>query len=371
MADQPGSATAAAARASVEVVVVGAGIAGLSVARCLVAAGRSVAVLESRDRIGGRLRSHGSTGNPARVDLGATWFWPGEARVAALVEELSVPTHPQHLDGDAMYQDLAGPTRLRGNPIDVPSFRFTRGSRALAEAVADSLPPSTVRLGSRVATIGGPGPLIVEHDGGSIEAEHVVLALPPALAVARIEFRPPLPDRLRGLAATTPVWMGSTTKVVALYDRPFWRDAGLSGSAISHVGPMRELHDMSGPDGDPAALFGFVPNTAAGSTPSAETLLGQLADIFGPRAAEPTELIVTDWRREPDTSPPGVERLTDYRTFGHPDYQAPALGGRLHWASTETAPVAPGHIEGALAAADRAVTAIVHGPIAAQHGSRR
>ena len=45
-------------------------------------------------------------------------------------------------------------------------------------------------------------------------------------------------------------------------------------------------------------------------------------------------------------------------TYGHRRYQEPTAGGRLHWASTETAPYAPGHIEGAIAAAERAVAAI-------------
>ncbi len=370
MADHPVRSAGAAGGGSVDVVVVGAGIAGLSAARSLLSRGRTVVVLESRDRVGGRLRNHELRSGAGRVDLGATWFWPGEARVARLVDELGVATHAQHLAGDAMYHDARGAMRIRGNPIDVPSFRFTHGAHALAGAIADSLPTSLVRVGSPVTAIDDVGRLRVEHVGGSIESDHVVLALPPALAVARIELRPPLTDRLHRLAASTPVWMGSTTKVVAHYDRPFWRDAGLSGAAVSHVGPLRELHDMSGPEGDPAVLFGFVPSGGLGPPPSTEVLLGQLAEIFGPEAREPSELVVTDWRDEVDTSPPGVERLTDYGTFGHPDYQVAALGGRLHWASTETAPVAPGHIEGALAAAERAVAAISGRSIEAA-GSRR
>jgi monoamine oxidase len=49
-------------------------------------------------------------------------------------------------------------------------------------------------------------------------------------------------------------------------------------------------------------------------------------------------------------------------TYAHPLYQEPAANGRLHWASTETAPVAPGHIEGAIAAAERAAAAIIGTP---------
>jgi monoamine oxidase len=56
----------------VEVVVIGAGIAGLSAARTLADAGRSVVVLEAADRIGGRTRTDRSLGLP--FDLGASWI---------------------------------------------------------------------------------------------------------------------------------------------------------------------------------------------------------------------------------------------------------------------------------------------------------
>ncbi|MEO6809052.1 MAG: FAD-dependent oxidoreductase, partial [Isosphaeraceae bacterium] len=121
-----------------------------------------------------------------------------------------------------------------------------------------------------------------------------------------------------------------------------------------HVGPMREIHDMSGPSGDPAALFGFVPLHQGQAKPTNTDIVEQLAALFGDEASHPIELIIQDWRSEPFTSPPGVERLIDYQYFGHESFQTPSMSGRLHWASTETSTVTPGHIEGALAASERA-----------------
>ncbi|MEL6985876.1 MAG: FAD-dependent oxidoreductase, partial [Actinomycetota bacterium] len=87
---------------AVDAVVVGAGMAGLTAARVLHDQARSVLVVESRDRVGGRLlTTSGADGAP--LDLGATWFWPGETRVAALLQELGQPVHPQHLAGDAIF----------------------------------------------------------------------------------------------------------------------------------------------------------------------------------------------------------------------------------------------------------------------------
>ncbi len=339
--------------------IVGAGIAGLATARLLVEDGRSVTVLESRDRVGGRLLSEPVSGGA--LDLGATWFWEGEHRVARLVDELGVNVHPQHLSGDAMFQPPTGAVRIDGNPIDVPAHRFSTGAQGLPAGLAEQLPSGTIQLGATVERVVAGASLTIEHSRGRIIAQHVVLALAPALVVARIEFDPPLPERLRGIAEVTPVWMGNTIKVVAQYERPFWREQGLSGSAMSHVGPMREIHDMSGPSGDPAALFGFVPSTGVGA-PTPDEIEEQLEALFGSEARKPLKLLITDWSSDADTSPPGVDRLGAYQLFGHELYQQPALDGRLHWASTETARFAPGHIEGALAAAERAASTIADHP---------
>jgi monoamine oxidase len=345
-----------------DVIVVGAGVSGLATADQL-APERPVIVLEADSRVGGRLRSVDG------LDLGASWFWPGEHRVATLVDELNIPTHPQYLDGDALHEAPDGVVRLDGNPIDVPSARFSRGADDLTAALRRRLGGrcgSDLWLDSHVQAIewdgAGDRPLTVtvtpatgDH-ARTIRASHVVLAVPPALAAATIEFRPSLGE-LHELAMGTPVWMGTTTKAVARYATTFWRDAGLSGSAISHLGPLGEIHDLSGPGGRPAALFGFAPTTARSSNDGA-AVLAQLVRLFGPSAADPLELHLADWRRAPLTSPVGTADSTDYSTYGDPRYHRPAFGGRLHWSSTETSAVAPGHIEGALAAAERTVEAI-------------
>lgn len=335
-----------------DVVVVGAGIAGLSAARHLVAAGRSVAVHEARPRVGGRLLST-SDGHHA-VDLGASWFWPDEPVVQALADELELATYPQSLAGDALFEaDRRGPQRITGNPVDVPSFRFVQGSQALALALADQLSAGVVRLEDPVSEVllDDSGVTVVAA-GGRTYADHVVLALPPALAVEAIAFEPALPRQVRDLAAATAVWMGTTVKAVAVYDTAFWRSSGLAGSAISHVGPFRELHDHSGPDGVGGALFGFAPADQLDSLTLEQvgrSFTEQLGRLFGPQAAVPRAVHVTDWSRESFTSPREGSPLATTGSYGHPLFQQ-AVRGRLHWATTETATAYAGHLEGALRA---------------------
>ena len=149
------------------------------------------------------------------------------------------------------------------------------------------------------------------------------------------------------------------TKVVVRFERAFWRDQGLAGAVVSHVGPMREMHDMSGPGGLPAALFGFVPPSGPGTgTVDSAQVLEQLVPLFGAHLPEPVEVLIQDWRTEVHTSPRDVEGLQAYETYGHPVHLEP-MGGRIHWGSTETSREAPGHIEGALAAGARAAATIL------------
>lgn len=343
---------------SVDVVVIGAGAAGLYATADLTD-GFRVACLEARERVGGRLLSVPAAGGGGAVDLGASWFWPGEHRVAKLVRDLGLATHAQHVDGDALYEQPRDVVRLSGNPIDVPALRYSSGAQNVAAALAAGIPAGVVRLGRAVTSLTFDGQTVVAHtDAGGLRAAHAIIALPPALAVHAIMFRPALPDRLRALAQATPVWMGAVTKAVVEYTRPFWRSNGLSGAAMSHIGPLREIHDLTGPHGQPAALFGFAAAAGRARQITADDVIEQMTRLFGASAAQPRRVTVQDWAAEAYTSPPTAARLSAYELLGHADYARPAWHGRLHWAGTETATTAPGHLEGALAAGARAAEAV-------------
>lgn len=83
----------------VDVCVVGAGLAGLAAADAARAGGRSVIVLEARDRVGGRLLE-GVLGGIVPVDLGGQWMGAGHTRLAALASRLGIASFPTWDEGD-------------------------------------------------------------------------------------------------------------------------------------------------------------------------------------------------------------------------------------------------------------------------------
>jgi monoamine oxidase len=91
------------------VIVVGAGLAGLTAARQLVAAGRSVLVVEARDRVGGRT-VNASIGAGKVTEMGGQWVGPTQDRVLALARELGIETFPTYHEGRNLLQ-LGGKTR--------------------------------------------------------------------------------------------------------------------------------------------------------------------------------------------------------------------------------------------------------------------
>ena len=90
---------------AVDVVVVGAGFSGLTVARALDRTGASVVVLEADDRVGGRARPGLIAGHV--IDRGGQWVAPSQAHLLALADELGVKTYEQYIEGENIL-DIAG-----------------------------------------------------------------------------------------------------------------------------------------------------------------------------------------------------------------------------------------------------------------------
>jgi monoamine oxidase len=240
--------------------------------------------------------------------------------------------------------------------------RFHGGSQRLALLMAEALGAERVQLGAPVRRIEhGGGGVVVHADELTVRARRAIVAIPPTLA-GRIAYDPPLPARRDQLTQRMP--QGTVIKTMAVYERPFWREEGLSGQATSDAGPARVVFDNSPPDGSPGVLLGFLEGRLArqwGARDAGErraAILAGHARLFGERAAQPERFIERVWAEEEWTRGCYGCLMT---TGGWTEYgralRAPI--GPLHWAGAETATVWNGYMDGAVQSGERAATEVL------------
>jgi putrescine oxidase len=128
-----------------DVVIVGAGPSGLTAARELKKAGLSVAVLEARDRVGGRTWT--DTIDGAMLEIGGQWVSPDQTALLALIDDLGLQTYSRYRDGESVYIGADGKRTL-----------YTGETFPVSETTAAEMDKLTVLLDSLAAEIGAEEP---------------------------------------------------------------------------------------------------------------------------------------------------------------------------------------------------------------------
>ena len=369
------------------IAIIGGGLSGLYAAFLLEQRGIDYILLEARDRLGGRIAvakssvdqhasSHSVENKKSNdgFDLGPSWFWPDyQPQLSSLIETLNLPRFAQFEDGDMMVERAANqlPIRTQGYQSSPPSMRLVGGMASLINTLYARLNPTRIIMGQIVKRVIKTERCISIESESSAEqmtagqittyqAQHVLLALPPRLAAANLLFEPALPLDLANEWQETATWMAPHAKYVAVYESPFWRNQGLSGSARSAVGPLTEIHDASLVEGN-GALFGFfgVPAHIRQSVSEMELKAhcrAQLVRLFGAQAETPTAEYLKDWAQDSLTATPADASGSGQHVVApNAKPNTGAWQNCLTGSASEWSDAFPGYIAGAIDAAHKAV----------------
>jgi putrescine oxidase len=451
-----------------DVVIIGAGAAGLTAANELKKAGLSVAVLEARDRVGGRLWTDVIDG--AMLEIGGQWVSPDQDALIETLDELGLETYKRYREGDSVYigEDgvltrftgeifpvkpetekviveliekldemvaLVDPDRpwespdaealdsisfeewlrqqtddtearenialfIAGAMLTKPAHAFSTLQALLMAASAGSFSHlvdadfildkrvvgglqqvplllaerlgDDVHVNAPVRTLRwGDDGVIAEAEGIgaaagqkiTVHARQAIVALAPVL-YNRISFVPALPRRQHQLHQH--LSMGLVIKVHAVYERPFWREQGLSGTAFSPYELSHEAYDNSNHGDERGTLVGFVSDKHAdgvfelSAEERKERILESLAHYYGPEAKNPVVYYESDWGSEEWTRGAYAASfdLGGLHRYG-PDLRTAV--GPIHFACSDMAGAGFQHVDGAIRmgrlAAERIVAA--------------
>ncbi|GAB3585796.1 NAD(P)/FAD-dependent oxidoreductase [Leifsonia lichenia] len=441
-----------------DVVIVGAGASGLTAATELKKAGLSVAVLEARDRVGGRLWTGDVDG--VTLEIGGQWVSPDQDALIGTLDELGLETYERYREGTNIYISPTGERRTfdgeifpvppkteheivslidkldalvaeidpdrpwehpRAEELDEISFRrwletqtddeearlnigmFIAGAmltkpahsfsalQALLMAASagsfSNLVDADFILDKRVKGGLQQVPLLLAErlgddlhlnapvrvlrwddsgvtavaDGVEVKARFAILALPPVL-ISRISYEPPLPRRQQQLHQH--LSMGFVIKVHAVYETPFWREDGYSGTAFSPYELVHEAYDNCY-DGDPrGTLVGFVSDEAADEvfrlSPEERKarILESLSHYYGPKALDTVVYYESDWGSEEWTRGAYAASfdMGGLARYGA-DLRTPV--GPIHFSCSDMAGKGYQHVDGAIRVGRETAAAII------------
>ncbi|ACU63459.1 flavin monoamine oxidase family protein [Chitinophaga pinensis] len=337
------------------IVIIGAGLSGLTLAYTLKKKGINATILEAADRPGGRIHTQiGVAGTP--LELGATWFSDQHPQMIALLQELHLQKFPQFSEGISLFltKSFEPPQQFFIPAGEAPSYRITGGTEQLIKTLQTQIPADRLLLNTKVTAIKErpENLLIITENGNEFEADIVISCMPPKTAVSLIEFSPALPEDVRSILHRVQTWMAGAIKFVLEFESPFWRKKGFSGMLFSHTGIISEMYDHTNATENRFGFTGFLNGATAVYSQEERKVyvIKQLQDLLGEDVLRMTAYYDKVWVDE-DLLYSNSPDFRPHQYNGHPVLHEAYLNNRFYFCGTETAALHPGYMEGAVLSA--------------------
>lgn len=339
-----------------DVIIIGAGLSGLSTAYHLKKAGINFKIIEAQNRLGGRIETiYGKQDTP--MEMGATWFGEEHIHLTQLLKELNIDFFEQHTEGISLFETMSfeSPQQYFVPANSQSAYRIKGGSSSIIDSLHQRIGKENVVLNTQVnAIIEEDNQIkIVDNLGNAYFSRHLIIAMPPKVAIHSLEFTPKLPEAIKLIMQKTQTWMSGSVKFSIEYKKPFWKANGFSGSIFSQSGLATEIYDHSNYEHTKFALKGFLNASAYhySQEERKEKVITQMKHYFGDEAAIFESYHDKIWDNQ-YIQPKEDTFLPPHFNNGHAVYADSYMNGKLLFTGTETSNTFSGYMEGAIIASN-------------------
>lgn len=338
------------------IIIIGSGLTGLSLAYFLRNSNLSITLLEANKTLGGRIITDKENSN-SPIELGATWVHGVNTHLLELLEDLNIEVFNQHIGSFAIVDNIHSTAfqKFELSPDNQDSFRVAGGTSTIIENLKNSIDQSQIHKDQKVESIEyqKEAGFLVKSTKGIFESEIVISTLPPKTLISTINISPSLPQSLISCAQNTHTWMSDSIRFGIRYETDFWKNEGNSGTVFSEKGPIAESYDHSSHDNRYFAIGGFLKSSlyALSKAERQELVLKQLIDYYGDVAKNFISYSEYLWKTDPLVSPSRQNPTFPKQNNGDSKYQESYFENSFFIAGTETSAQFPGYMEGAIRSA--------------------
>jgi len=338
-----------------DIVIIGGGLTGLTLAYLLEQNNSNYAIVEARTRLGGRiLTKHNDKETP--IELGATWLIEQQTSALRLLQSLHIDVFEQHYGKTAIYHPSGKSNAQLVNlpQNDTKSYRIKNGTHTLIEVLSKKVNQKSIFFNEQIERITlNNQPITVKSKKNIYHCKYIVSTLPPLLFHKTITVKPQLPETLVNVISKTHTWMHNSIRVGLTYKTPFWKENKTSGTIYCSVGAIQEFYDHSNAAANLFAISGFINGELATLTKKErrKLVINQLKSYYGNIALDYLSYEECVWGNENYTTIKSDTFLMPQTNNGHPIFQTSVLDNRLFIGGAETSPRFPGKMEGAITSA--------------------